>query len=1343
MSCCQCYGCYCTVYLMADNSPPANDLRQSMATFSADLKLSILDTGRPSPLLDTWGDSPDCCGFTSRRADDDAFNPLFNITPAWRGVGCHDTCVIPGSDSSNLSNWRRGYPTHLNLGSEYVPRILRSDNWSNQEGFGIHARNIPASLGDVSTLKTINLANNAFRGQIPESIFSMPHLSDLELSFNRLSGTLPANLSWRGNLREQLQYLGLAQNSIGGTLPDLSPLTNLTGLFLRDNDFVGNVASELLSSHTNLVGLSLGGNQNLTIRGGLSDVFKHTKLVQLDLRNTQLNGSIPESIGDLKDLRQLDLSRNKLTGSLPTSVSNATSLEVLFLNDNMLSGSVPKLRAMVNLEKINLGNNNFDGTLAKDTFSQMASLFDVKLFGNAFTGTMPDIGAPGANVTLNGVDATDNQFSSIGTIAPGTHIFSFNVSRNKLTDLSGACHDGVVIEGMDVSFNPLTGVIPPCLCDSDAAGLRIFHATNATLRGELPACLLTKLQTLDLSSNMLTGLLPEIAPPIPTPDEPAVEIFRPPMTILALDHNNFSGSIPSSWAQLSNLQVLGVSHNKLQGALPSFHTLPSLRTLSVEYNALNETAWTAWASYARNAIGSVFELTDFVAFHGVASQTLELIDVTDDKLLRQFYVPGTPLLDIFNSTEANVAEIPSPWRQLEILKLSGNDFANARVTAWDVVLLITLWCPRLTRLRLDDLTFDVLDAFAANAEFGTDLTRTQTDWPSDFFPLFTHPLEELTMRKTPAQLPQSGNLADSFRSLHTLLMVSDAQQLPSPVPQHILGLASLRALDLSDTSHSGLNITTADDWPSLQTLTLPRLGVASSPFSAGQGRAATDANAGNFTIAFSVGRNLSLPSLRVLNGSLIIADNSTGIVTLPNLETVDGDLIAEGVLELEGLFLPELRNVTGAIVVERNPSLVFLSAPQLSEASTIDVRNNPLLDQVTLNDMDTLERINIRSNNNLSSVSFVSFQDERGDMCAAFGAGDFSDNSRLESISAGWIDDCASEECPTGYRPAYTSAGLTCVSEFISTAVVFTCVLGGTILVTLATILTNYYFVRAANKAISNRRNRLSALAPGMSFPAYAGTVLVGVADIASDVLFIVIVETSSSDCGGSSWPWATAAAILAFTSLLNISCAVTTLIWLDDKKNENRFKGLEDHEKQYNGKGWKALPATLWLIARRLTLCASVATLDAINMLPWNQPKRNTENDDNEHNENDARASDKAAAFGNFWFPDYQTSPAEEGYPLPAPAGGHNPGAHEGRSPWKVPRLPTGTLAICSLSIAFLEDFGQFGVQVAFLSRCRPTFDAWLVTSQSIMLSVLRASLCVAKVCSFIPFSNAQTPEA
>jgi hypothetical protein len=50
---------------------------------------------------------------------------------------------------------------------------------------------IPASLGQISTLEQLDLANNSFSGKIPQELFNLTMLASLDVSSNRLCGRIP------------------------------------------------------------------------------------------------------------------------------------------------------------------------------------------------------------------------------------------------------------------------------------------------------------------------------------------------------------------------------------------------------------------------------------------------------------------------------------------------------------------------------------------------------------------------------------------------------------------------------------------------------------------------------------------------------------------------------------------------------------------------------------------------------------------------------------------------------------------------------------------------------------------------------------------------------------------------------------------------------------------------------------------------------------------------------------------------------------------------------------------------------------------------------------------------
>lgn len=85
---------------------------------------------------------------------------------------------------------------------------------------------------------------------------------------------------------------------------------------------------------------------------------------ELELQQNNLRGELPESIGELCQLKELSLYENGefLTGQIPTTIGNLCNLEQLNLNGNNFTGTVPvEITNCTQLRKLYLSDNSFSG----------------------------------------------------------------------------------------------------------------------------------------------------------------------------------------------------------------------------------------------------------------------------------------------------------------------------------------------------------------------------------------------------------------------------------------------------------------------------------------------------------------------------------------------------------------------------------------------------------------------------------------------------------------------------------------------------------------------------------------------------------------------------------------------------------------------------------------------------------------------------------------------------------------------------------------------------------------------------------------------------------------------
>ncbi len=109
----------------------------------------------------------------------------------------------------------------------------------------------------------------------------------------------------------------------------------------------------------------------------------------LNLQNNEFSGAIPTTIYN-GNLQELQLGGNNIEGSIPSSISLMTNLRVLNLGNTSMSGELPnELFSLPALSELHLSNAKFGGELSEDFRGLNATLMELSLDGNNFSGVVP------------------------------------------------------------------------------------------------------------------------------------------------------------------------------------------------------------------------------------------------------------------------------------------------------------------------------------------------------------------------------------------------------------------------------------------------------------------------------------------------------------------------------------------------------------------------------------------------------------------------------------------------------------------------------------------------------------------------------------------------------------------------------------------------------------------------------------------------------------------------------------------------------------------------------------------------------------------------------------------
>ncbi|KAL3824628.1 hypothetical protein ACJIZ3_020657 [Penstemon smallii] len=374
-------------------------------------------------------------------------------------------CGNPNTDESFVSEFLQkmglnGFQDHGFSGSFCSWRGVSCDeNGENvvkfeASGLGLSGVIPDTTIGKLIKLQTLDLSNNKITG-LPSDFWSLGSLKNLNLSFNRISGSLSSNIVNFG----LLQNLDLSFNNLSLSIPEsISSLGNLRVLNLSHNKFESKIPS------------------------GIS---RCRSLVSINLSANKLNGSLPNDFGyAFPQLKFLNLAENEILGR-ESDFSGMKSVTYINISNNLFKGSVVDIFEGP-LEVIDLSRNQFQGHIAKVNFS---STFNWS--------------------NLLYLDLSENQFSGefFNDLSRARNLKHLNLAHNRFTKQKFLKVDmlGNLVY-MNLSRTNLIGRIPSNI--PHLHSLRMLDLSQNHLSNHIPPIVNTNLKVLDLSHNNLTGEIP-------------------------------------------------------------------------------------------------------------------------------------------------------------------------------------------------------------------------------------------------------------------------------------------------------------------------------------------------------------------------------------------------------------------------------------------------------------------------------------------------------------------------------------------------------------------------------------------------------------------------------------------------------------------------------------------------------------------------------------------------------------------------------------------------------------------------------------------------------------------
>ncbi|KAM7486941.1 hypothetical protein LguiA_002950 [Lonicera macranthoides] len=496
----------------------------------------------------------------------------------------------------------------LDLKKEFVDNGgLLLSSWGSQEEDCCKWRGIRFS-NSTGHVILLDLHGCNFVGRVPHQLGNLTNLRSLHLGFNY--NLTIENLDWLSDLHLlrhldlsliDLEKVDLLQSIdrlsflsrlclVGCNLRRIiSPSLHLTNfssiplsiIDLSENRFTNSsIYNWLFNFSSSLVDVDMSDNP---LGGSIPDAFGNMmSLESLSLYECALESEIPKSFMNLSCIRSLELDSNNLIRQLPelfqTLFASNNSLEILDLTENKVSGSLSDFTSFSSLRQLMVGSNKLNGSFPK-RFGQSSPLEYLDLSENELNGSLPDLTSfpllrylyltnnkiqgrlPESIGELSNLKILDLSFNLLSLEFSSNWTPRFQFDMIKLSSCKLGHHFPKWLRSqsnlsfLDISSAGISDTVPHWFWDLSPI-LNHLNFSDNQIHGILPDLSLkfVKLGQIDLSSNRFKG-------PIP--------LFPRNLTSLNLSKNMFSGSIISLCTIVTEfLNFLNLSDNLLSGEVP-------------------------------------------------------------------------------------------------------------------------------------------------------------------------------------------------------------------------------------------------------------------------------------------------------------------------------------------------------------------------------------------------------------------------------------------------------------------------------------------------------------------------------------------------------------------------------------------------------------------------------------------------------------------------------------------------------------------------------------------------------------------------------------------------------